>query len=675
MSLNRFFALPLLALMASPLSAVPATPPQLLFSPEEAGTLRERAEKPEHLPVWEEVQERAAAFSDPGHAYFRDPADVLAIISSGDNLRMRLLRSGRHLAIWSESLGPAALLLENELYARHGAALTVAMAEAWPFEELPETDILAHGEMMRGLALGYDFFNHRMTARERALVADVAAAHIEDFLQQARPDGAWWYPNSNHMAVAGGAAGALAIAIEAARPEEAPGWIERCRELMEIWMESSFDEEGAYSEGASYIEYANVNVALFAHALVRRGGPDLYEHPHIRKSPRYLAMSLLPGTYETEARNSAGFAAHFATPWIKRLAHLHDDGLAAWLWEKRQGRADYPLVQLDHSPTRGRSFFRILWHYEVNAVPPGEVLPLNLHFPGRGLCIWRTGWEREDVMFSIEAGKYYNVTHDQSDEGHFNFYGHGYRWATDPGTGNQWLDDDRSQAIAHSLVFVDGKAQAKSGSGRGTDGRIADYYEDERFSYALADATEAYNRRVAAEERERIPGKGPDSLAAVVRHAHRHAFFIRPTGRALPYAVLIDDIEKDSKERHYTWQMVTDEEMKARFAGGRAILQPAADASGRTPAFHIFIGAGKPLSWDSSLHTFPDKRHPPRIQQIQATTKAVNPLFMTVLLPLPAASSPPRVQIGDGEIVVEWPDRRDEFRWSGHGRRPRVSIR
>lgn len=667
----------LLAIMIHALSAAPSVPPRLFFSMDEAPALLQRAMGNEYRSVWDDVERRASSYANPRHRYYRKPENILAVVAQIRDERTRLLQSGRHLAIWGESLGPVAWIKDREELAQHGARLTVAMADAWQLdpERAARVDILARGEMMRGLAVAYDFFNSHMSPEERRLVANVAADYIRDYLEQARPGGAWWYPNSNHLSVAGGAAGLLALAIREAHPEEAPAWADRCRELIEIWMSSSFDEEGAYSEGASYIEYANVNVALFAHALVRHGGPDLYHHPHIRKAPRFLAMSLVPGTFETEARNSASFSPRFASPWIKRLAAVNDDGLAAWLWKQRQGRSDYPIVQLDHSDTRGLSFFRILWHFDVKPTPAADILPLNLHFPGRGLCIWRTGWERNDVMFSIEAGRYYNVTHDQSDEGHFNLYGYGYRWATDPGTGNQFHDHDRSQAIAHSLVFVDGKAQAKSGSGRGTDGEILDYIETEHYSYALADATEAYNRNVAADEQERIADKEPDELAAVVSHAHRHAFFIRPSGSALPYAVLIDDIQKDDEAREYAWQMVTEEEMAAAFQEAQAIITPPGRAE-EGPRLHVFVGAAEDVRWERAIHAFPDKRPSPRIQQLRASTRAVNPLFTAVLAPIPPGTEPPSVTFepGTSSVTVTWPDRVDRVAWRGHRNRPEISV-
>lgn len=683
MRAHRVFPLPILtmAIMGS-LHAEAVSNPRLFFSNDDLPQLREKIDHPELRPVWEDLLMRAEGFVTPGHRYYRDPADILVPVQGARSAEHRMLQAGRHLAIWGETLGPAAMLTGDARYGRHGAALTVAMAKVYRF--VPERHgtfmTLSHGELLRGLALGYDFFSPFMTEEERGFVAEVARDYLTFVLDQAREGEAWWYPASNHLAVSVGAAGCAAIAIEDRYPREADAWIDGSHERIATWLETSFDERGGYSEGASYVEYAMVNVALFSHALARRSGPELYRHPHVAAIPRFLAMSLVPGTFQTEARNSASFSDSFATPWIQRLAAINNDGLARWLWDNRNGRQDYPFVQLDHSDSRGLSFFRILWHNDVSAATPEETgLPLNLLFPGRGLCIWRTGWEESDVMFSIEAGRYYNVTHNQSDEGHFNLYAYGHRWATDPGADNRRVPESAAQAVAHSLVFVDGKGQAISGSGVGTDGEIIAYRETDRYSYALADATEAYNRNVAAGERRRVPGKGPDDLAAGVRHAHRHALFVRPDGGALPYAVVIDDIQKDDRERLYTWQMVTYEEHAMRFDGNCATVWPSAEAAGsaNSPRLEIFVAASAPVVWHEKIHDFGIERNPRRIRQMRANAETVNPYFFAILLPLPAGADRPDVLFaGDGRsAAIRWAGREDRISWKGHGIEPEMEFR
>ena len=74
-------------------------------------------------------------------------------------------------------------------------------------------------------------------------------------------------------------------------------------------------------------------------------------------------------------------------------------------------------------------------------------------------------------MFSIEAGPYFPVTHNQADKGHFTLYGLGWRWAVDCGYANEHEREGRGQTLGHNCVLVDGQGQALSGAGWGTNGQ------------------------------------------------------------------------------------------------------------------------------------------------------------------------------------------------------------
>jgi hypothetical protein len=165
-------------------------------------------------------------------------------------------------------------------------------------------------------------------------------------------------------------------------------------------------------------------------------------------------------------------------------------------------------------------------------------------------------------MFSIEAGPYHPVTHNQADKGHFTLYGLGRRWAVDTGYANEHEPKGRGQTVGHSCILIDGKGQAISGAGLGTNGTIAHYENNDRYGYALADCTEAYNRN----------NKG--TSGAVVEHARRHAFFVYPRNDAPAYAVLMDDIRKDGQPHEFTWQMIYPDQTAVSLNSGHATLLP-----------------------------------------------------------------------------------------------------
>jgi len=294
------------------------------------------------------------------------------------------------------------------------------------------------------------------------------------------------------------------------------------------------------------------DAVLFAEALRRDGGENLFMHPHLLKVPDFYAQSLLPGERVLEARNDANYAG-LSNPLVLRLAGAQESGLAKWLWERCGG---------------GQSPLRIIWDNDVPAVDPVSFgTPLAEHFEGRGLCVFRTGWDKADVMFGIEAGPYYRVTHNQADKGHFTLYGLGHRWAIDSGYGNNQEPEGRAQTVAHNCVLIDGQGQALSGAGLGTNGTIASFEDSPSHGYAVADCTEAYNRNNRG-----TPG-------AVVQRALRHVLFVRPADGLPAYAVVLDDIRKDDAEHDFTWLMHTPEDMAITLGDGSALLQPIA-ASG-----------------------------------------------------------------------------------------------
>ena len=390
---------------------------------------------------------------------------------------------------------------------------------------------------MRGYALGLDWLGETMTDEQREIVEKTTAEYIRVLIKEGTQEKTWWVPYHNFMGVAFGSAGCLAITLRDRFPDEAPGWIETCAEQITRWFDEGFDAQGAYFEGTLYAQYGLSNAILFVNALKRNGGPDLFDHPHLRKVPHFFAMSLLPGERVFDARNDSGYSLG-SDPFLLCLADRYDSGLEKWLYQQ---------CITSWSP------MHIIWDNNVKAKDPrasGE--PDAEHFVGRGLCVFRTGWQSGNVMFATEAGPYHSVTHNQADKGHFTLYGLGHRWAIDSGYGNNQKPGGRDQSVAHNCVLINGEGQARSGAGLGTDGKIVKYNNNQHYGYALCDVTEAY----------RTNSKGQPGVD--LRHALRHCLFVRPSGDVPAYAVVLDDIEKDDSKHDFTWLLHTDENNTVR---------------------------------------------------------------------------------------------------------------
>lgn len=659
-------------LMAGLLSAVAEAAPSLFFTTNDLPVLREQVRHGEASRIWKDVLARANQFSDPDSNYFipsAHPEEKVEWMLGNQWPKL----SGRILAIQAEALGPAFWLTGELRHGGRGKALLVAYAERFSRfgATMQETDSLGHGESMRGLAEAYDFFGSLLSPEERSAVLAVCREYVETQLAEAEAP-AWYNPYSNWQSVTISGAGLLALAIQDDFPDEAPGWIARSTKLIQAYLDASFGPDGDYAEHG-YIEYAMANLVLFADALARQDGSELFSHPHVRHSVEWLVQDMLPGTTAIEPRKDTGWPKKggykMAMPWALRMAKVNNDGLARWLWDQvATDTNDFPCVQCNHSDTEGLSFFRILWVNDVASTSPEQAdLPMSGFFRRRGLSVWRTGWSTNDAFFSIEAGKAYPVTHEQSDVGHFNIYAFGQFWAADPGYGNQKKPGDRSQGSSHSIVQIDGKSQALVGSGNVVGGESRNYEETTDSCYVLCDATDAYNfyetRKADSFETERHTG----NLAVGVEHALRHALYVKPSAGASAYLILCDDIQKDSKVRNYSWQMIADPNKELVFSGNRATLRDKASGS----HMEIWGWAETPVEWKEAPLAFADGRSPKYLRKILLETQAANPGFVTLLCPLQKDAASPHVHFEFIEetvrITVEWPKRIDTIIWDKAG--------
>ncbi|MHB8993625.1 MAG: heparinase II/III domain-containing protein [Armatimonadota bacterium] len=545
-----------LAAVAMMLLSCPMTfaQPALWFSKQDIPRLQKVIASEPEATVWRGILQRAEGLCTPGSGQYADPETVSQRPQPPWKVQIVGHHLGGRLTTWMETLGIAYQLTGDERFAHQGVLLLDAAVRTLP---VTEPDIAqgfagARGDIMRGFAVGYDWLGEAMTPEQKSAWAATSAGYVRNMLEEAAGDRVWWKPYHNFMGVAIGAAGLLSLELQPFFPTEAPQWREQCAELVRTWLESGFDEQGAYVEGTGYAVYGLSNALRFADALQRAGGPNLFESKRLRLVPHFFAMSLLPGEKVFDARNDANYAG-LGDPGMLRLAEALGSGLGKWLWQNTGG---------------GDSPFQIIWANSLAPQTPREARePLAEHFAGRGLCVWRTGWDTSDVMFSIEAGPYYPVTHNQADEGHFTLYGLGQRWAIDSGYGNNRLPGGRDSTMAHNCILIDGEGMAPSGAGAGTSGKVLTYQNSERFGYAAADATDAYNRNNHGQ-----PG-------AVVQHARRHSLLVRPLAGSPAYAVVLDDIQKDAQPHDYTWLMHLPDDMRVELTEDGATLSPGSAAA------------------------------------------------------------------------------------------------
>lgn len=634
---------------------------------EKVPVLKGRAESAEFRTEWSNYLAKADQLCDPSSANYADPSGVT---EGGEDGKGHVV--ARRMIYWMEMLGVSYRLTGDAKYREHGIALLISCAQQLTLSSpyMINAYYGAYGDMMRGLASGYDFFAADMTAQQRTQVLQTSGTYLEDFVRTASDSRTWWQPYHNYMGVCGGGAGLVALQLRDTYPQ-ANEALQQIVLQIKKWLDYGFDDQGANYEGVLYSIYGLENIFLFADILKQAGGEDLFENPALQKVMNYYIQSVIPGEKTLDARNDSLYERNPGTLLLK-IASEYNDGTAMWLHENSLSVNSYNTWRA------GRSFFlQLLWANEVSPVSPqiAEV-PLAEYFQGRGLCTWRTGWKSDDVMLSVEAGKYYIVTHNQADKGHFTFYGYGYKWACDSGYANNNTPDGRAQTVAHNCVLIDGLGQARSGAGLGTTGQILSYTNTALYGHAVADCSDAY-RRYYYFSGDRL--NYPDGIPVehmTLDHAYRHTLFIRKTDTTPAYAVVLDDIEKDGAMHDYRWQMLSWPDLDIAPGDKAAVVFPVTN-NPTGVKMHVFFDAETDPVVARDSCTLADGMSPSTFPRLSASCRAVNPYFAAVLIPL-AGTAPPQVRFEESSslktVFVEWPEKTDRIVWNKVGGPSQASV-
>ncbi len=543
--------------------------PRILFSKSELPKLRQWVVAPKMKPIWQEVLAKAEGYCDS------QSKDYVSTEWVADMPGSWLAMHGRHLSSRLEIIGLAYHITGDEKFARHGAALLTEAAVSLPTTHsgIARGKALggARGDMLRVFATGLDLFDCALSAQQRRTIHKTAIEYLEGIYEEEGGTAQELYAKGggskrvadtvlsgerarvhNFSAVIWGAAGALAFHFLDTEPIMAENIITLSNAIVVKYIYDAYPD-GSAMEGTSYVGYAFSNIFLLADALRTAGLSDIYKHPNLPKLVYFHAMSLLPGEDVFDPRSSADYNSGSTITMLKLARELAGDDFDEQT--KTHGRiasffADFGV---------GSSAMRILYENNTQPLNPADAdLPTDAYFKRRGLVIFRTGWQAEDLMFAIEAGEHHPGSHGYADNGHITLYGLGRRWLRDPGTRNH-------PTHFFNNVLIDGIGQGLSGRGYGTSGKITDYRSERLYGYCRADLTEAYKQGGS-------PGREVPGLD--VENVLRHSFFIRKTEKTPAYTVFLDDIGFDEKKHNFTWQFHSSSEMQARQTENGIIIEP-----------------------------------------------------------------------------------------------------
>ncbi len=498
-----------------------------------------------------------------------------------------------------------------------------------------------------------------------------------------------------------------------------------------------FYPSGAVLEGEAKDQLGLDGIMAFA----RRGTREnLAGHPHLRaQASRFLPLSVTPTGGGSGAFGQGPFLKFDLLGGIGSINPLDaiglkfmlpDDKAVDWVFRKQVGE-DYRLV-----PDRPDGYHNALlfWALYATDFDPANDDPAKLglghtFFCGeRALMMTRSGWQGDALMLGLHV-RSAKGGHPYADRNAIALCGAGRAWSI-PGAFDSF-DNARN-----SLVVVDGQPQDLW-----VPARVVDFRDNPLATFAVGDAKYAWDWKWKnLEGREKPYTKGDVDAGRVdipagwqpVRHAlndfaftkRAEACFARPMFElpswigvrgsltpvvcqpnypvkkafrtagivrgARPYALVVDDIQKDDAARHYDWILVLQPDLqivKIDRPDGRDPATFDVILNGDPPATTMkkdetltplrpggTVTAGQPLLLvrvlsltrqtadgqpPAGIDEIRDKRN--TIRRLVIPSDAVAPDYKVLLYayregdPLPATTW----NAGRTQVTVAWPDQKD----------------
>ncbi len=439
-------------------------------------------------------------------------------------------------------------------------------------------------------ALAYDYLYPYMSPAQRHICRQALSTATEDLVTWGMgfPKGravSNWYAYHGEL-------GPMLLAIEGEEGFRAEAW-DTFRTAIRNWVEVSVYETGGANEDG-YVGNLALREGQFTLIAMARRGENLYRTPALQNYWKWAVLSLVPGedTGRTVGYSSACLDPYESSPVLARWAMPGNLYLNTY-FSRLKGR-DYQRNNR-WQYAQMSTLFCMNWE-ETDDMPLRMEqlgLPLTAVFDYQGLFITRSDWSDDALYLNMLArhDAWYD-RHENVDRGRFVFAALGRRWAVDRPWGQYMPSTD------HSLVHIDGRAQAEATVGRGKapNARLVahgDLDQDEPvLSYGVMDLSNAYNWLWSHSWQRPDPDWEPEprSFAELgwpwqrpgqppSLHGHDREdrpqynfrgchLWRRPNnpvtycwrtgvlarGNA-PYAVIVDDVRKDNDTHTYDWYM------------------------------------------------------------------------------------------------------------------------
>ena len=340
------------------------------------------------------------------------------------------------------------------------AMLDVAKWKRWQppwFNSHGQHTYYPAGLLAADVALGYDLLYHDLTETERA---EIRRALIEKSIiptyKEYVVDNRLMTNTSNWISHTVG--GALIAAASIAHDERTSDGASSSEEQFEIYvhglllkfedhMRASYLADGSYGEGISYHEFDSETLGPALNALRRAFGIDYWKQTHVLDSLTYPLYTLTqPTSNSLDMGDTHAPGGH---------------GIAPIIFESKD-----PVLRWYYDLFDRPSLSRFIFYNNSVApqMPTAPELPTSRIFHDKGNAVFRSGWDKDAIVFLYRAGP--NFNHHHADQGSFLLNAFGENLITEAGWSDYYKDPYYAtfftQAIGHSTVLVDGNPESQN---------------------------------------------------------------------------------------------------------------------------------------------------------------------------------------------------------------------
>ncbi len=364
------------------------------------------------------------------------------------------------------------------------------------FPDWNPSHYLDTAEMMHATAIGYDWFYHGLTERQRQTIRDglwqhgLRLSHAAYMGLEAEGMQGWRQVTNNWNFVCNGGSSLAAMAVLEDQPGPCTEILDQGFQYIQIPLEH-FEPDGAWWEGVGYWSYAMRYFVPYLRGMETAFGTDFGFVAGLKGTgfdkagdfPVYL-VSPLGGIYNFADSGSGG--GRFEHPYLFYLG----------------SRFHRPLYRYFQEQQTSGGLTDLLYYEPLAASATVDDLPLDRHFRGTEVATMRGSWTDRDTSFvGIKCGKN-GIAHAHQDLGSYIFYALGEKWLVDLGTEHQtYLGHQHHLPRSHFyrireeghnlLVFNPSDAYCQDGKGSAVIERMESSPDQ---ALAVADLTNAYRR-------------------------------------------------------------------------------------------------------------------------------------------------------------------------------------